>query len=167
MTRAAENNVPSLPETAIDMTIDEPRWRDALPDLEKMAQETVVKTLAVAEASLANEISLRFTNDMQIRELNSRYRNKDKPTNVLSFPQEEEGLLGDVVLAFETVEREALEQNKSFADHARHLLVHGVLHLLGHDHEKDEEAERMEALEITVLKLLGVKNPYESGYIVP
>lgn len=93
--------------------------------------------------------------------MNSRDRKKDKPTNVLSYPSGERAFLGDVVLARQTVWREAKAQKKSPADHMTHLVVHGVLHLLGYDHEtSDADAERMEALERRVLAKLGIADPY-------
>ncbi len=105
-----------------------------------------------------------------VRTLNRDHRGKDKPTNVLSFPIGNAGgvdaaptMLGDVVLACETVMAEAAAQGKSVADHLRHLVVHGVLHLTGHDHEDDAEAERMERLETRVLADLGVGDPYQYG----
>jgi len=102
------------------------------------------------------------------RSLNAHYRHKDKPTNVLSFPSglpegevpEEPYPLGDVVLAGETVLQEAGQQGIPVADHVAHLVVHGMLHLLGHDHERDDDAERMEALETKVLAGLGIADPY-------
>lgn len=110
------------------------------------------------------EISVVLADDAFIRELNRDYRGKDKPTNVLSFPNTDYGKqdphLGDLILALETIEREAREQGKTVRNHVTHLLVHGVLHLLGHDHENDEDAEEMEASEIKILKKLGVANPY-------
>ena len=111
-----------------------------------------------------------LADDAFIHELNKTYRGKDKATNVLSFPNPDFSSvtrhpspvthLGDLVLALETVEREAAEQGKKAKDHAVHLLVHGTLHLLGYDHEQDKEAARMERLEIKILKGLGVGNPY-------
>ena len=99
-----------------------------------------------------------------MQELNRTWRGKDAPTNVLSFPLEEEvsepGLLGDVVLAYETTLKEAREANLALADHVSHLVVHGVLHLVGFDHEEDEEAERMENLERTALASIGIADPY-------
>ena len=93
--------------------------------------------------------------------LNKRDRKKDKPTNVLSYPSGEKAFLGDIVLARQTVWREAREQKKTPADHVAHLVVHGMLHLLGYDHEaSDAEAERMEALERRILKKLGIDDPY-------
>lgn len=105
-------------------------------------------------------ISVVLADDAFVHELNHQYRGKDKPTNVLSFPGEGEEL-GDIVLAFETLKREAKEQKKSFRAHCAHLVVHGVLHLLGHDHENDKDATRMEAQEVAVLAKLGFSNPYE------
>jgi len=110
------------------------------------------------------EVTLVLTDDKEMQELNSTWRGKDAPTNVLSFPLEEEvsepGLLGDVVLAYETTLKEAREANLALADHVSHLVVHGVLHLVGFDHEEDEEAERMENLERTALASIGIADPY-------
>jgi probable rRNA maturation factor len=116
---------------------------------------------------MAPELSLVFTDDAAIREINAEWRNKDKPTNVLSFPAfplEPGGMpgpmLGDIVIARETVEREALELEKSFDDHLTHLLVHGFLHLFGYDHIETEDAEEMESLETRILAVLGLSDPY-------
>jgi probable rRNA maturation factor len=147
----------------IDIAVDEKRWAKALPGIENLARDSVLKTLDMAGIKNNLEVSLRFADDKTVHQLNKEYRGKDKPTNVLSFPQDEDGMLGDVVLAFETVEREAREQEKTFSDHTQHLVVHGVLHLIGHDHEEDGQAEEMEKLEIRILAALGVKNPYETG----
>ncbi|MGG2475046.1 rRNA maturation RNase YbeY [Rhizobium sp. BR5] len=113
------------------------------------------------------ELSLVFTDDENIREINAEWRDKDKATNVLSFPAfplEPGGMpgpmLGDIVIARETVEREALELDKSFEDHLTHLLVHGFLHLFGYDHMDEEEAEEMESLETRILAVLGLSDPY-------
>jgi probable rRNA maturation factor len=120
---------------------------------------------AACEAALAarkikkGELTVVLADDAFLRELNKNYRGKDKPTNVLSFEGEGE-YLGDIVLALETIKREAKEQNKRFKDHTTHLLVHGVLHLLGHDHHRKKDAGAMEELEIKILKKLGISNPY-------
>lgn len=119
------------------------------------------------------EISVKLTDDAEVRTLNRTYREKDKPTNVLSFPMvpedlletltnsdDGEVLLGDIILAYETCAREAGEKNISISDHATHLMVHGVLHLLGYDHMDDKEAEAMEAMEIRALAALGLADPY-------
>lgn len=119
------------------------------------------------------ELSVVLTDDAHIRALNRTWRGKDKPTNVLSFPAGEQHeaeisddyadpplLLGDIVVARETLVREAEEEEKSVADHFTHLLVHGFVHLMGYDHEDDAEAEEMEALEAEILAHLGIANPY-------
>ncbi len=102
-----------------------------------------------------------LSDDRHVRKLNARDRRKDKPTNVLSYPSGEKIFLGDVVLARQTVWREARSQGKTKAAHVSHLVVHGTLHLLGYDHETGEaDAERMEALERRILKKLGIADPY-------
>lgn len=112
------------------------------------------------------EVSLLLSDDAGLRELNRTWRGRDKPTNVLSFPgagapsPNGPEHLGDIALAFETIAREAEADGKTLADHVAHLIVHGALHLLGHDHETDAEAEAMEAIEIEALARLGVADPY-------
>lgn len=115
------------------------------------------------------EVGITLADDAFQRSLNERYRRQARSTNVLAFPAWSPAaplpvsaplLLGDVVLAFETVDFEARDQRKAFADHFRHLLVHGVLHLLGWDHESEAEAAKMEILETAILTNLGVPNPY-------
>nr|WP_321575865.1 rRNA maturation RNase YbeY [Sneathiella sp. P13V-1] len=132
--------------------------------------------LEIPEAT-SLEISLLYTDDGHIQELNRDFRGKDKPTNVLSFPDtplsnealaqsaawQEPLFLGDIAIAKETLIREAEEQSKSFEDHLSHLLLHGILHLVGYDHIEDDEAEEMEALEIKLLAKMGIDNPYQSG----
>jgi probable rRNA maturation factor len=130
----------------------------------------------LGEAGIAVEVSVRFTGDDEVRRLNADYRGKDKPTNVLSFPMIEAGLLdplseaaggevllGDVVLARGVCAAEAEEKGVGIADHAAHLVVHGMLHLLGYDHEQgEEEAEAMEKVEREALAALGIADPYLS-----
>jgi probable rRNA maturation factor len=145
-------------------------WRK-LPRARALARETVA--VCVAEAGLAAqeraEVSLLLTGDEEVRALNARWRGQDKPTNVLSFPASPPGrlaetpALGDIALAFETLAREAEASGVPLADHYRHLVAHGFLHLIGYDHETDEEAERMEALETRILARLGVADPYADG----
>jgi probable rRNA maturation factor len=110
------------------------------------------------------EVSILLTDDDEMRALNRTWRSKDTATNVLSFPASDDpseaGLLGDVALAYATTAKEAREANIALADHAAHLVVHGVLHLLGFDHMQDDEAERMEALERRALASLGITDPY-------
>lgn len=117
------------------------------------------------------ELSITFTNDKEIQKVNRQFRNCDKATNVLSFPMYENEFLnvlkyedylpiGDVILSYETIVKESLEQNKTFKNHLTHLIVHSILHLFGFDHIKDEDAEKMEHLEVEILGLLGIENPY-------
>ena len=129
---------------------------------------------ASLEAATARiEISIRLTSDDEVQRLNRQYRQQDKPTNVLSFPMVQpdlietlantddgEVLLGDIVLAYETCAREAVERGVSVQDHAMHLIVHGVLHLLGYDHVTDSEGEAMEAIERDVMASLSLHDPY-------
>jgi probable rRNA maturation factor len=137
-------------------------------DIETLARRAIEAAFEVAPEAPQYPIglSLLFTDDAGIRELNRTWRGQDKPTNVLSFPgsgpSSPEGVhhLGDIALAFETVAREADEEHKSVADHLTHLIVHGTFHLLGHDHETDAEGDVMEALETAALARLGIADPY-------
>ena len=146
----------------------------ATVDWQTLADRAVAAAIDVARVTLPDgEISIRLTDNAEVQCLNRDYRGKDKPTNVLSFPQyapeeiaglslsdEPEILLGDIVLALETCAREAEDKHILLADHAAHLIIHGTLHLLGHDHEDDVAAEAMEALEVKALASLGIANPY-------
>jgi len=121
----------------------------------------VRKAARAATVNRKRSLTVALADDRRVRVLNSRDRKKDKPTNVLSYPSGERGHLGDVVLARQTVWREAKSQGKTPADHVTHLVVHGTLHLLGYDHETgDADAERMEALERRILAKLGIADPY-------
>ncbi len=143
----------------IDILIEDDRWSEALNDSKSQTEQII---LYVLKNNPDTEISIVLTNDKTIQSLNNNYRGKDKATNVLSFPQNDERMLGDVIMAFETIQREATEQKKTFPNHYTHMLIHGTLHLLGFDHETQEEAEEMESLEISLLESLGIKNPYET-----
>ena len=151
---------------AVDIVVNAAAW-EALPGLEDLAARAVEQSGLIAGAKLAKdcELCIVFCDDAEIRGLNAQWRGQDKPTNVLSFPTPgalaTKPLLGDIVIAFETVAREAREQDKSLADHASHMIIHGFLHLIGYDHETPAEAEAMEALERRVAETLGIIDPYE------
>ena len=160
--------------TEIIVDIADQAWLAEVADAEALCARVAAITLGAA-ASLADlpaerlEVSLLLTDDAQVRELNRDYREQDKPTNVLSFaaldadspiPPDGPILLGDVIIARETCLREAAEEDKKLSHHLSHLVVHGVLHLLGYDHMEDDEAEEMESLERSILAGLGVPDPY-------
>ena len=141
-------------------------WPAACPNAEVLAQRAAQAASAAAGGGGPVLVGLILTDDVEQRRLNRDYRGKDASTNVLAFPMGDAVpgggpvMLGDVVLAFETVAREADEQNKPLRDHLQHLVVHGVLHLFGFDHETDTEAELMERREREILAGLGVPDPY-------
>ena len=156
-----------------------PEWRDALADCDNLCRDAALAALAAAplEDCLAViEIGIRLTDDAEVRSLNARFRGIDASTNVLSFPMTDcapgaqatlppsgqPWALGDVVLAFETVQGEAAAQGKSLADHLGHLVVHGMLHLLGYDHLDEAATVAMEELETGILAGLGVADPYRA-----
>lgn len=150
----------------IGVSISEPKWTQALDDAQGLCRAAIK---ACPLSSLAeSEVSILLSDDVQVQELNRDYRYQDKPTNVLSFANLDDTesldlgprVLGDIVIAFGVTSVEAENEGKSLADHLTHLVIHGMLHLLGYDHENDEEAEQMEALEISTLARLGIANPY-------
>ena len=144
----------------IDVRVDHEAWAAAFGADPEMFAATVIAAAARAEGR-AGAVEVLLADDAAIRALNARWRGKDAPTNVLSFPAPPEmGYLGDIVLAYETVAAEAHAQGKTLAAHAAHLLTHGLLHLLGYDHEADDDAERMEARERVILAALGYDDPY-------
>lgn len=139
-------------------------WRGVLSDPEAVCTQAITAGFSQLDAPKTGELSLAFVDDARIHILNRDYRDKDKPTNVLSFPDIGPApLLGDIVLAFETVRDEAANRGIDMTDHVSHLLIHGFLHLQGYDHESEAEAVAMEALEISALASLGIDNPYEIG----
>jgi probable rRNA maturation factor len=171
---------------AIDIMVDSPLWK-AQRGVRAVLQRAIGEAAAMAATS-GGELAIVLTDDSAIRTLNRVWRGKDQPTNVLSFPTnapphslprkpgrlgvggaasgragEPQGrvrLLGDIVIAYETMAREAMAEGRPFQHHLAHLAVHGFLHLVGHDHAADAEADAMEALEIAVLARLDVPNPY-------
>jgi probable rRNA maturation factor len=138
--------------------IEDRLWRDEKPALQ-LLRKAARQALEAAGAP-PRDVTILLADDATLKALNSRFRGKRKPTNVLSFPSQEPDYLGDIAIAYGTVAREAEAQGKSFAAHAAHLTVHGVLHLMGYDHESAADALVMEALETQILAGLGLRNPY-------
>ncbi len=165
----------------LEIAVDADAEWDSSIDWAALAQAAAEAAVAesrypgLAQAERPVEISVRLTDDEEVRALNAEWRGKDKPTNVLSFPLAEAGgldvadsngpelMLGDIVLARGVCEREARDKAVPLQQHAVHLLVHGTLHLLGHDHGEDTEAEDMEAREVRALARLGLPDPYEEA----
>ncbi|CAN7155100.1 rRNA maturation RNase YbeY [Phenylobacterium sp. LjRoot164] len=145
----------------IDVEIEDEAWVAAAPQAQDLVQAAAAAALRQTEFD-GDAVTILLTDDESVRDLNARFRGKDYATNVLSFPAPEnpEGHLGDIALAFGVCAREASEQGKPLAHHLQHLVAHGVLHLLGYDHETDAEAEHMEGLERVILAGLGVPDPY-------
>jgi probable rRNA maturation factor len=154
---------PKIPLEVAVVRHDE-AWPD---DLEPLAEKAILAAMRIVKPKItgAAELSVVLTDDAEQHGLNRQWRGIDRSTNVLSFPQIEphapvSGLLGDIILARETVEREAAEEGKSFSEHLTHLVVHGFLHILGYDHIAEDEALHMEGLETEILATLGVADPY-------
>ncbi|WP_377508102.1 rRNA maturation RNase YbeY [Octadecabacter sp. R77987] len=157
---------------SVDVIIEDKRWQAA--GLEGLAETAVGATFAELGVPDACDVSLMGCNDTRIADLNADFRGKPVPTNVLSWPSEERGAdrdggqprpprdpeLGDIAIAFETCQREAAEAGRTMAAHCTHLIVHGTLHLLGYDHERDADATLMEGLETQILGKLGIADPY-------
>lgn len=151
----------TAPIAGIDCVVDDEKWLEALPEIETLASQCHAAAVKI-EPDLEGEIALMLCDDATIQGLNAKFRHKDKATNVLSFPSgDEQGFLGDIALARETCMREAAAGSATLRDHAAHLIIHGMLHLIGYDHETDEEAEVMEAREAEILQSMGIANPYE------
>jgi probable rRNA maturation factor len=171
----------------IDIAIPCSGWNTALKDAATLCRRAVSAAIDAAHETLPDpygrvvEVSIVLADDAEIAGLNQQFRDRDGATNVLSFPalsdEEQLGsllgvdgppvLLGDVVLAFETISTEAADQDKIFGEHVTHLLIHGILHLLGYDHLDDAEAQVMEQLEIRALAALGVADPYADAEDAP
>lgn len=154
---------------SITIDVEDAAWA-RVPELELLTERAVAAAFSAAGFDRSGtETAILFTDDEAVAELNGQWRGKPAPTNVLSFPAPDdlpvpEGELrplGDIVLASGVVAREAEAQGKPLPDHTAHLIIHGVLHLLGYDHEDEDEATGMETLETAILKGLGIPNPYE------
>jgi probable rRNA maturation factor len=164
MTQEARGAMP-----LVDAIVEDERWQDV--GVDALAERAARSTLRFLGAEPADhEISLLAADDARLMELNSAFRGRDRPTNVLSWPSgepvsrgsagKEPVFLGDLALAYETCRNEASAADRPFGNHVTHLVVHGVLHLLGYDHEDKDEAEAMEDIEVKILASLGVENPY-------
>jgi len=142
----------------IEVEVEDAAWTATLPDAVAVVERAATAALGTVEGDLV----ILLTDDAAVSDLNRRFRDRTGPTNVLSFPAAESAAphLGDLVLAHGVCAAEAVAQGKTLADHLTHLTVHGVLHLLGRDHESEAEAEAMEAEERTLLASLGVADPY-------
>lgn len=151
------------PNPEVLISFDHEGWSRALPDAAALCEAAALAVLTACGRPGKAEIGVVLTDDAEVRHLNLEFRGQDKPTNVLSFPTGEPDTPGDVVLAFETCQREAEEEGKPLTDHAAHLVVHGLLHLMGYDHLNDSEAQVMERMESLILCELGVPDPYEDA----
>jgi len=146
----------------VEIQVQSPSWKKA-----PRAQQTVREAVAAAAALLSTaggEVSIVLTGDSDMKKLNRKWRGIDKPTNVLSFPAAKTGggTLGDIVIAYETARRECDDEGKDFLHHLAHLTVHGFLHLFGHDHATDRQAEAMEALESKIMARMKLPDPYRA-----
>ncbi len=166
----------------IEVIIEEQKWCEISSDFSFLKEaaflalsQEAIKTAPLAMKSPHRLAVLMLSDNESIRELNKTYRGKDKPTNVLSFPSSEVSLpgeesepvhIGDAILAYEYVTEEAKNEKKPIKSHLSHLVIHGVLHLLGYDHETSKDAETMETLEIRLMKQLGLDNPYEGEFVI-
>jgi probable rRNA maturation factor len=158
---------------AVSIAIEDTEWQTEIPDIESMAEDTVAYSIKAVrpewlKSARPVEIGLLFADDATLHALNRQFRHIDRPTNVLSFPANDIAHpasdmplpAGDIAISFQTVKAEAQRDSKTVKDHTRHMIVHGVLHLLGHDHEDAREAEIMESIESEILAGFGVDNPY-------
>jgi len=154
---------------SVEAIIDESLWdRQLIIDFQKTLNKIsneIYKNSDLINTNKLNSVSVLFAGDKKIIELNSRYRKINLPTNVLSFPsfieRNKEIFLGDIIFSAETIFKEAKREKKSCNNHLIHLFIHGILHLLGYDHQTEENAKIMEGLEIKILKTLKIDNPYE------
>lgn len=167
---SGEGIASSAPPLRIAISIRSAAWNRGGFQPRALCRRAANAAFATAALPVAAEVSIVLADDDFIRTLNREFRGRDRATNVLSFPAldsestglmpEQPALLGDIVVAYETMAAEAEAEGRDLADHLSHLIVHGMLHLLGHDHETDEQASAMESLEVQVLARLGIANPY-------
>jgi len=157
-------NIAPAPRTTtplVDVRIDSALWKSQ-PLAEQTARQAIAAAAAAANAN--GEVSIVLTNDVAIKQLNRDWRGIDKPTNVLSFPAPKTSggakFLGDIVIAYETLDRECGDERRIFVQHLAHLTVHGFLHLVGYDHENDKQADEMEGLESKIMSAMKMPDPY-------
>ena len=168
---------------SVDVAVKSKKWRveKNIEEFVKKIGEKIISLTDLGKILKTHiEVSVSLVSDQQMKKINFEFSQKNTATNVLSFSALDENLirkigikkaigasdhlfLGDIVIAYETLKKEAAEQRKKFADHLTHLLLHSVLHLIGQDHEEEKMAAEMENLEIKILKKLGIKNPYQSN----
>lgn len=148
------------------IVIEHEAWTERAPDAEAVIETAIAAAEAALGRSVGGELAVALISDDAQRELNKRHRGKDSPTNVLAFPADERhgGVLGDVALALETVIKESENAGKAVNDHVAHLAIHGLLHLLGYDHDDESSAEEMERLEKRALAMMGVADPYREEF---
>jgi probable rRNA maturation factor len=181
--------IPLSKKVTVEVIMDSPSWATCDFDVEsyiRYVAQTVLNNLDYFNSDRLTEFSVKLSDDEGLRQLNNEYRNQDKTTNVLSFPNlylkegkavigtdskislegrsltlpVEDNYLGDIAISYERVSEESIEQEKKFKEHLAHLLVHSILHLLGYDHYEERDAANMEALEIVLLAKLGISDPY-------
>ena len=167
-------------KTTLNLTISDENWNDTLENAQNISQSVFQKVIEVIKPEFLDGkkdvcINLELGNNEEIQRLNKEFRNLDKPTNILSFanldddefwdilPNANEVELGDIIIALETIIDQSKEMEISFYDHYVHILVHGILHLLGYDHIEEEDRIEMESLEIKILKEFNIDNPYEEN----
>ena len=142
----------------IEVEIDDDAWSEALPEVAAVVERAALLALG----DIQGDVVILLADDAHVQQINAQFRDKDRPTNVLSFPAPDSARphLGDLILAHGVCAAEAAQQGKSLSDHLSHLTIHGVLHLMGHDHEVEDEAEAMELEERRLLASLGIADPY-------
>ena len=167
MTEAVKEETRNTPTVDVDISIEDIAWRAALPDASAVCSAAVRAALQAERPTTNFEVSVLLTDDDAMAVLNSQFRRRHGPTNVLSFANEHPGAamdarhhLGDIVLARETIAHESDDQGKRLADHVSHLVVHGTMHLIGHDHQTEVGTATMESRETAILAALGIADPY-------
>ena len=159
----------NLESPAVNIIIDYKEWQKLEPGLISKVELAVIKTINEIEIDKQIELSIRLTSDLEMKDLNHKYSGKPNPTNVLAFSQENDSTflfklkrryLGDIAIGYESVYKESYNQKKTLSAHLIHLIIHGLLHLLGYSHKEELDSKVMEEIEIKVLSVLGYKNPY-------